>query len=139
MLFPNSKFQYVNCWFIYCQLLGRAFLKRSGFPSALCTIFMILLTFFGKFCNAHMLHALGVYYSYIIQEGHTQLLAPRYQFLERMQGVFWVQKGWIYRNVSRIMKIVHCASASFSFFVGFFFWKFSSIKRDCIFSFFLIR
>ena len=26
---------------------------------ALCTIFTIVLTFFGKFCNAHMLHASG--------------------------------------------------------------------------------
>ena len=37
---------------------------------ALCTIFIILLTFFGKFCNAHTLHASGVYYSYMIS-GHN--------------------------------------------------------------------
>ena len=31
--------------------------------NALCTIFTILLTFLGKFCNAHRLHASGVNYS----------------------------------------------------------------------------
>ena len=34
--------------------------------NTLCTIFTILLTFWGKSCNAHMLHASGVYYSYIV-------------------------------------------------------------------------
>ena len=29
-------------------------------------IFTILLTFLGKFCNAHMLHASGMYYSYVV-------------------------------------------------------------------------
>ena len=30
--------------------------------SSLCTIFTILRTFLGKSCNAHKLHASGVYY-----------------------------------------------------------------------------
>ena len=66
----------------------------------LCTIFMILRTFFGKSGNAHMLHTSGVYYSYMVlgpnfefRKGHTQLLAPRYLFLELIQGAFWVQNG----------------------------------------------
>ena len=34
--------------------------------SSLCTIFTILLTFLGKSCIAYMLHASGVYYSYMV-------------------------------------------------------------------------
>ena len=40
--------------------------SRLGTQVALCTIFSILLTFLGKYCNAHMLHASGVYYSFMI-------------------------------------------------------------------------
>ena len=49
-----------------------------------------------------MLHASGVslYYNYMdirayfwIQEGHTQLLARIYLFLELIQCAFWVQNG----------------------------------------------
>ena len=32
---------------------------------ALCTILTILLTFLGKSCNAHMIHASGVYNNYM--------------------------------------------------------------------------
>ena len=32
---------------------------------ALCTIFMILLTFLDNSCNAYMLHASGLYYSHL--------------------------------------------------------------------------
>ena len=75
-------------------------LWRKGESRALCTIFTILLTFFGKSCNAHMLHASGVYYSYMVSGPNfefrkviTQLLAPRYLFLELIQGAFWAQNG----------------------------------------------
>ena len=75
------------------QASPRKFMAST--TQALCAIFTILLTFFGKFCNAHMFHASGVYYSYMISGPNfefrkviMQLLAPRYQFLERMQDGF---------------------------------------------------
>ena len=50
---------------------------------ALCMIFTNLLTFFGKFCNAHMLHASGVYYSYMVSE-------PNFEFRNVICN-FWRQ------------------------------------------------
>ena len=44
-------------------------LLKKSYPTeaeALFTIFTILLTFLGKYCNAHMLHALGVYNIYMV-------------------------------------------------------------------------
>ena len=50
---------------------------------SLCTIFTILLTFSGKSCNAHMLHASGVYYSYMVS-------GPNFEFRKVIRN-FWHQ------------------------------------------------
>ena len=91
--------------------------KCGKFTLTLCTIFTILLTFLGKSCNAHMLQAQDVYYSYMASGPNFEFKkvmhnfwhqGPRYLFLEPN----W-QKLWIYKNVSRIIKIVHSASNYF--------------------------
>ena len=51
------------------------------FSQTLCTIFTILLTFLGKCCNAHMLHASGVDYS---------KLWPNFEFWKVIHN-FWNQ------------------------------------------------
>ena len=78
---------------------------------------MILLTLFGKSCNAHMLHASGVYYSYMVSRPNFEFKKVIHNFWhqdtpvcransEWFLGTKW-QKWWIYKNVSRIVKIVH--------------------------------
>ena len=57
--------------------------------------FEVSTNIFGKSCNARMLHASGVYYSYIVS-------GPNFEFRkvirnlwhqELIQGAFWVQNG----------------------------------------------
>ena len=51
-------------------------------------IFTILLKFFGKSCNEHMLYASRPNFEFV------GLMAPSYLlFLELIQGAFWVQNG----------------------------------------------
>ena len=52
-------------------------------PKALCTIFTILLTFWGKSCNALMLHASDVFYSYMVS-------GPNFEFRKVICN-FWHQ------------------------------------------------
>ena len=61
------------CYFNELQSCQQTIYSR-GAVAALCTISTILLTFLGKSCNAHMLHASGVYYSYRIDAYKRPLL-----------------------------------------------------------------
>ena len=65
---------------------------------ALCTIFTIILSFLGKSCNAHMIHASGEYHSYMVSGPNFEFkkIVRNFWhhdtcFLELIQGVFWVQ------------------------------------------------
>ena len=79
-------------------------------------IFTILLTFLGKSCNAHMFHASGVHYGYgsqglILNSGRSYATFGTKIPVFRANsgcilGTIW-QKRWIYKNVIRIVKIVH--------------------------------
>ena len=62
--------------------------------------FEILLTLLGKSCNAHMLNALGVYYSYIVSGPNFEFKKAIHNFwhqdicfFELILGAFWVQNG----------------------------------------------
>ena len=89
---PNFEFRMV----ILCRALVRIL-------KVLARNFFLLINFFLPFVSQKvpvLTRALG----------HMQHLAPRCLFLELIQEAFLLHKmakWWIYRNVSRIMKIVH--------------------------------
>ena len=108
------RLHYLKCWSTMIM-----FSKTCYTPNPLCKIFTILLTFLGK--SAHMLNASGVYNSGIWSQGlilHSgrsyATFGTKIPFFransECLLGTKW-QKWWIYKNVSRIMKIVHSAIA----------------------------
>ena len=79
----------------------------SGGTTILCTIFTLLLTFLGKSCNAHMRHASGVYYSDMVSGPNFGTKIPVFRANSGcLFGTKW-RKWWNYKNVSRIVKIVH--------------------------------
>ena len=84
-----------------------------------------ILTFLDKSCNAHMLHASGVYYSGICYQGlilnlgrSCTTFGTKIPVFRANSGTYFRNKmakmmAWIYKNdVSRIVKIVHSAFAT---------------------------
>ena len=70
--------------------------------AALCTIFTIPLTFFGKSCNAHMLHASGMYYSLILNSRRSYVtFATKIPIFRE----FWV--CFVYK-MAKIMDLQKC-------------------------------
>ena len=71
---PNDG---LRIFLITASRIPRVFIEHT----TLCTIFTIILTFLGKPCNAHMLHASGVHYRYIDSR-------PNFEFRKVMHNVW---------------------------------------------------
>ena len=110
MSWQRSAIRKVNDWAQGVQKLqnnGTLWFHHQWMFYALCTIFTILLTFFGKSYNAHILHASGVYYSYMVSGPIFEFRKVIHNFWH--QDTFFRANSGIYKNVSRVVKIVHSA------------------------------